>query len=161
MGRHQLGDRAGTDERHVRGQQVDPALGPGTQAQVGLLTVAAAEHRLIQPAELQQAFAAQVQAEPDADGECRASPRQRHCRERVELRGEPEVDVPVDLDEQRKSDPPDLEELRESEARAESEAGAIASPPAVVNAISDALGHDDIAMPATPAAVWRAAQKRK
>ena len=41
------------------------------------------------------------------------------------------------------------------------EAGAIASPPAVINAITDALGHEDIAMPATPAAVWRAAQKRK
>jgi aerobic carbon-monoxide dehydrogenase large subunit len=40
------------------------------------------------------------------------------------------------------------------------EAGAIASPPAVINAITDALGHEDIAMPATPSAVWRAAQKR-
>ena len=40
------------------------------------------------------------------------------------------------------------------------EAGAIASPPAVINAITDALGHEDIEMPATPAAVWRAAQKR-
>jgi aerobic carbon-monoxide dehydrogenase large subunit len=40
------------------------------------------------------------------------------------------------------------------------EAGAIASPPAVINAITDALGHEDIAMPATPLAVWRAAQKR-
>jgi len=40
------------------------------------------------------------------------------------------------------------------------EAGAIASPPAVINAITDALGHEDIAMPATPAAVWRAARKR-
>ena len=39
------------------------------------------------------------------------------------------------------------------------EAGAIASPPAVINAITDALGHEDIAMPATPQAVWRAAQK--
>ncbi|MGH6798762.1 MAG: xanthine dehydrogenase family protein molybdopterin-binding subunit, partial [Roseiarcus sp.] len=39
------------------------------------------------------------------------------------------------------------------------EAGAIASPPAVVNALTDALGHEDIAMPATPQAVWRAAQK--
>ena len=37
------------------------------------------------------------------------------------------------------------------------EAGAIASPPAVINAITDALGHEDIAMPATPQAVWRAA----
>ncbi len=39
------------------------------------------------------------------------------------------------------------------------EAGAIASPPAVINAITDALGHEDIAMPATSQAVWRAAQK--
>ncbi|HEY5795097.1 MAG TPA: xanthine dehydrogenase family protein molybdopterin-binding subunit, partial [Bosea sp. (in: a-proteobacteria)] len=39
------------------------------------------------------------------------------------------------------------------------EAGAIAAPPAVINAITDALGHEDIAMPATPQAVWRAAQK--
>ena len=30
------------------------------------------------------------------------------------------------------------------------EAGAIAAPPAVINAITDALGHEDIAMPATP-----------
>ena len=39
------------------------------------------------------------------------------------------------------------------------EAGAIAAPPAVINAITDALGHEDIAMPATPQAVWRAVQK--
>ena len=39
------------------------------------------------------------------------------------------------------------------------EAGAIAAPPAVINAITDALGHEDIAMPATPQAVWRAARK--
>ena len=39
------------------------------------------------------------------------------------------------------------------------EAGAIASPPAVINAITDALGHEDLAMPATAQAVWRAAQK--
>ena len=39
------------------------------------------------------------------------------------------------------------------------EAGAIASPPAVINAITDALGHEEIEMPATPQAVWRAAQK--
>lgn len=38
------------------------------------------------------------------------------------------------------------------------EAGAIAAPPAVINAITDALGHENIAMPATPEAVWRAAQ---
>ena len=39
------------------------------------------------------------------------------------------------------------------------EAGAIASTPAVINAITDALGHEDVAMPATPQVVWRAAQK--
>jgi carbon-monoxide dehydrogenase large subunit len=39
------------------------------------------------------------------------------------------------------------------------EAGAIAAPAAVINAITDALGHEDIAMPATPQAVWRAARK--
>jgi carbon-monoxide dehydrogenase large subunit len=39
------------------------------------------------------------------------------------------------------------------------EAGAIAAPPAVINAITHAIGHEDIAMPATPLAVWRAIQK--
>ncbi|WP_046868363.1 xanthine dehydrogenase family protein molybdopterin-binding subunit [Microvirga massiliensis] len=39
------------------------------------------------------------------------------------------------------------------------EAGAIAAPPAVINAITDALGHEDLQMPATPQNVWRAAQK--
>ena len=39
------------------------------------------------------------------------------------------------------------------------EAGAIAAPPAVINAITDALGHEDVVMPATPQTVWRAAQK--
>jgi carbon-monoxide dehydrogenase large subunit len=38
------------------------------------------------------------------------------------------------------------------------EAGAIGSPPAVINAITDALGVRDIAMPATPAVVWAAIQ---
>jgi carbon-monoxide dehydrogenase large subunit len=38
------------------------------------------------------------------------------------------------------------------------EAGAIAAPAALINAITNALGHEDIAMPATPQAVWRAAQ---
>jgi carbon-monoxide dehydrogenase large subunit len=38
------------------------------------------------------------------------------------------------------------------------EAGAIASPPAVINAITDALGHENVSMPATPQIVWRAAQ---
>jgi aerobic carbon-monoxide dehydrogenase large subunit len=39
------------------------------------------------------------------------------------------------------------------------EAGAIAAPPAVINAITDAVGHEDIVMPATAQVVWRAAQK--
>lgn len=39
------------------------------------------------------------------------------------------------------------------------EAGAIGSPPAVMNAITDALGHEDLAMPATPQKVWAAARK--
>ncbi|ODN72232.1 Carbon monoxide dehydrogenase large chain [Methylobrevis pamukkalensis] len=38
------------------------------------------------------------------------------------------------------------------------EAGAIGSPPAVINAITDAIGVRDIAMPATPARVWHALQ---
>jgi len=37
------------------------------------------------------------------------------------------------------------------------EAGAIAAPPAVINAITDALQIRDFAMPATPERVWRAA----
>jgi carbon-monoxide dehydrogenase large subunit len=41
------------------------------------------------------------------------------------------------------------------------EAGAIAAPAAVINAITDALGHEGIAMPASPMAVWRAAQKTR
>jgi len=39
------------------------------------------------------------------------------------------------------------------------EAGAIAAPPAVINAITNAVGTEDIAMPATPQAVWAALQK--
>jgi carbon-monoxide dehydrogenase large subunit len=39
------------------------------------------------------------------------------------------------------------------------EAGAIASPPAVINAITNAIGTEDIAMPATPQTVWAALQK--
>jgi len=39
------------------------------------------------------------------------------------------------------------------------EAGAIASPPAVINALTDALGHEDVTMPATAQVVWRAARK--
>jgi carbon-monoxide dehydrogenase large subunit len=41
------------------------------------------------------------------------------------------------------------------------EAGAIAAPPAVINAVTDALGHEHISMPATPQTVWRAAQKTR
>ena len=40
------------------------------------------------------------------------------------------------------------------------EAGAIAAPAAVINAITDAIGSEDLAMPATPQAVWAAIQKR-
>ena len=36
------------------------------------------------------------------------------------------------------------------------EAGAIGSPPAVINAITDAIGTNDLNMPATPEKVWRA-----
>ncbi len=38
------------------------------------------------------------------------------------------------------------------------EAGAIAAPPALINAITDALGIKHIEMPATPEVVWRAAE---
>jgi carbon-monoxide dehydrogenase large subunit len=41
------------------------------------------------------------------------------------------------------------------------EAGAIAAPPAVINAITNALGVRDIAMPATPLTVWNAMQPMK
>lgn len=39
------------------------------------------------------------------------------------------------------------------------EAGAIGSPPALINAITDALGIRDMDMPATPEKVWRLAQQ--
>jgi carbon-monoxide dehydrogenase large subunit len=39
------------------------------------------------------------------------------------------------------------------------EAGAIGSPPAVINAITDALGDNNLSMPATAEKVWRLAQK--
>lgn len=39
------------------------------------------------------------------------------------------------------------------------EAGAIAAPAAVMNAITDAIGTEDLAMPATPEAVWAAVHK--
>ena len=38
------------------------------------------------------------------------------------------------------------------------EAGAIGSPPAVINAITNAIGNNDLSMPATPAKVWAALQ---
>ena len=41
------------------------------------------------------------------------------------------------------------------------EAGAIGSPPAVINAITDALGVRDIAMPATPLRVWQTINSMK
>ena len=39
------------------------------------------------------------------------------------------------------------------------EAGAIAAPAAVMNAITNAIGTEEIDMPATPSAVWRALRK--
>ena len=41
------------------------------------------------------------------------------------------------------------------------EAGAIAAPAAVINAITDALGTEDLAMPATAPVVWAAIQKTR
>ncbi|MGV0034172.1 MAG: xanthine dehydrogenase family protein molybdopterin-binding subunit, partial [Candidatus Azotimanducaceae bacterium WSBS_2022_MAG_OTU7] len=41
------------------------------------------------------------------------------------------------------------------------EAGAIGSPPAIINAITDAIGVRDISMPATPEKIWRAVQEVK
>jgi carbon-monoxide dehydrogenase large subunit len=38
------------------------------------------------------------------------------------------------------------------------ELGAIGSPPAVINAITDAIGNNDLTMPATPEKVWHLAQ---
>ncbi len=40
------------------------------------------------------------------------------------------------------------------------EAGAIAAPAAVINAITDAVGHEDVPMPATPQVVWRRRRRR-
>jgi carbon-monoxide dehydrogenase large subunit len=39
------------------------------------------------------------------------------------------------------------------------EAGAIAAPAAVINALTDALGHEEVAMPATPQSLWKASRK--
>lgn len=41
------------------------------------------------------------------------------------------------------------------------EAGAIGAPAAVMNAVTDALGTEDITMPATPEKVWRAVQANR
>ena len=41
------------------------------------------------------------------------------------------------------------------------EAGAIAAPAAVINAITDAIGTEAVAMPARPPTVWAALQKAK
>jgi carbon-monoxide dehydrogenase large subunit len=41
------------------------------------------------------------------------------------------------------------------------EAGAIAAPAAMINAITDAVGHEDVSMPATPQVVWAALRKAK
>jgi carbon-monoxide dehydrogenase large subunit len=41
------------------------------------------------------------------------------------------------------------------------EAGAIGSSPAVINAITDAIGHNHIDMPATPSRVWTAIQMQQ
>ena len=41
------------------------------------------------------------------------------------------------------------------------EAGAIGSPPAVMNAITDAIGNNDLTMPATPQKVWAALRAAK
>lgn len=39
------------------------------------------------------------------------------------------------------------------------EAGAIGSPPAVINAVAHAIGNDEISMPATPQKIWRVLQE--
>ena len=41
------------------------------------------------------------------------------------------------------------------------EAGAIGSPPAVINAITNAIGNNDLSMPATPSKVWAAINSAK
>ncbi|MCA0320367.1 MAG: xanthine dehydrogenase family protein molybdopterin-binding subunit [Proteobacteria bacterium] len=40
------------------------------------------------------------------------------------------------------------------------EAGAIASPPAVINALTDALGTENVPMPATPQVLWQVIQRQ-
>ncbi|WP_163270503.1 xanthine dehydrogenase family protein molybdopterin-binding subunit [Chelativorans alearense] len=41
------------------------------------------------------------------------------------------------------------------------EAGAIGSPPAIINAITDAIGNNDLSMPATPQKVWAAMRRNQ
>ena len=41
------------------------------------------------------------------------------------------------------------------------EAGAIGAPPAVINAVTDAIGANDLNMPATPHRVWQALQSAR
>ena len=41
------------------------------------------------------------------------------------------------------------------------EAGAIGSPPAIINAITDAIGTNELNMPATPAVIWEAIQANR
>jgi carbon-monoxide dehydrogenase large subunit len=41
------------------------------------------------------------------------------------------------------------------------EAGAIGAPAAVMNALTDALGTQDIEMPATPQRIWRVCRDMK
>ena len=41
------------------------------------------------------------------------------------------------------------------------EAGAIGSPPAVINAITNAIGNNSLSMPATPQNVWAAINAAK
>jgi carbon-monoxide dehydrogenase large subunit len=39
------------------------------------------------------------------------------------------------------------------------EIGAIGAPPAFINAVTDAIGTNDITMPATPQKIWMALRK--
>ena len=40
------------------------------------------------------------------------------------------------------------------------EAGAIGSPPAIMNAVTDAINSNDLQMPATPVRVWEALKRK-
>ncbi len=63
------------------------------------------------------------------------------------------ADLPVLRVELREDQPTEANALG---AKGSGQAGAIAAPQAVMAAIRDALGGREVAMPATPAAVWRA-----